>query len=375
VICRHWQEVMECDPARWGVRTIDKITEAELEKHASYYFPVYACGYNWLESCGDSANWLRQRIERIIDFWTERKRECTQVILVTHSMGGLVARACAKQIPEKILGVIHGVMPALGAPACYRRITSGTEKWSPSNGSLQNTAAECVADILGDTPQRTMPVMAHSPGALELLPNHIYPQPWLRIGIVNKVNNKDVLRDVAHLPTGDPYTFYRDVTSWYRLFDPSLIDPAKKHSDSVAELQRVIRTSIDRAEQFHRNLLDAYYHPNTYAFYAVCWVARDPEVGAVFTEANLRNASPNGYDPTGGRRVRVEKRFDLDFVPAQQDVAGDGTVPRQSGSGPQGKVQQLFEIRGFDHQSAFNDESVLLLTRHLIVKLVQKLPT
>jgi hypothetical protein len=184
VICTHWKAVMACDPAQWGVRSIDKITESELEKHAAYYYPVYACGYNWLESCEDSARWLQQRIERIIAFWTERKRECRQVILVTHSMGGLVARACAKKVPERILGVIHGVMPALGAPACYRRIACGTEKWSPSNGQVDNIEAEHIAEILGEHPQDTMPVMAASPGALQLLPNHLYPRPWLHICLV-----------------------------------------------------------------------------------------------------------------------------------------------------------------------------------------------
>jgi pimeloyl-ACP methyl ester carboxylesterase len=382
VIRAHWKDVMACDPAKWGVRNVDKITERELEKHADYYYPVYACGYNWLESCEDSAKWLEQRIERIVAFWTGRKRECRQVILVTHSMGGLVARACAKQIPEKILGVIHGVMPALGAPACYRRIACGTEKWSPSNGQVDNIKAEHVAEILGEHPRDTMPVMAASPGALQLLPNHLYPQPWLHICLVSKVNNKDVPREVVHLPLGNPYDMYRDTTSWYRLIDPRLADPAKKYNDE-AEVNDVIRKAVNHAERFHRQVLDTYYHPNTYAFYgadpehmsfgAVRWVARDPGAGAVFTESNLRGAVRKEYGSTGGRRVRVEGRTELYFVPARQDVAGDGTVPHQSGAGPRGKVKQLFDVRGFDHQGAFNHDAILMLTQHLIVKLVQKL--
>jgi pimeloyl-ACP methyl ester carboxylesterase len=384
VICSHWKDVMNCDPAKWGVRGIDKVTEPELEKHAAYYYPVYACGYNWLESCEDSAAWLRQRIERIIAFWTERKRECQKVILVTHSMGGLVARACAKQIPDTILGVIHGAMPALGAPVCYRRIACGTEKWSPSNGGIDNKKAEYIAEILGERPESTMPVMARSPGALELLPNHLYPQPWLHICMVSRVNNKDVPRDVVHLPVGNPYEFYRDMKSWYRLIDPALADPVGKYREEDQGVVEVIRKALAKAEHFHRNVLDAYYHPNTYAFYgadsdhlsfgAVRWVARDAGSGAVFTETNLRGASQTGYGPGGGRRVRVEGRTDLHFVPARQDVAGDGTVPHQSGTGPRGKVAQLFDIRGFDHQGAFNHDVTLLLTHHLIVKLVQKMP-
>ena len=383
VICRHWKDVMECDPVRWGVRSIDKLTESELEKHANYYYPVYACGYNWLECCGDSAKSLRKRIERIIAFWTGRKRECSQVILVTHSMGGLVARACAKQIPEKILGVIHGVMPALGAPACYRRIACGTEKWSPSNGKLQNKAAEFVADIMGDVPDRTMPVMGQSPGALELLPSHLYPGPWLHISLMSRVNNKDVARDVVHLPTGNPYDLYRDTRSWYRLFDPRLVDPANMHNGEANVLD-AIAAVVDKAEAFHRQELGTYYHPNTRAFYsadpghlsygAVRWVARDPGDGTVFTDGNLRNAARIGYGPSGGRRVRVENSTSLHFIPAQQDAPGDGTVPQQSGAGPLESVQKVFEIRGYDHQGAYNDEAILLLTKYLITKFVQKLP-
>jgi pimeloyl-ACP methyl ester carboxylesterase len=353
-----------------------------LEKHAAYYYPVYACGYNWLESCEDSARWLQQRIERIIAFWTGRKRECRQVILVTHSMGGLVARACAKKVPERILGVIHGVMPALGAPACYRRIACGTEKWSPSNGQVDNIKAEHIAEILGEHPRDTMPVMAASPGALQLLPNHLYPRPWLHICLVSKVNNKDVAREVVHLPLGNPYDMYRDTRSWYRLIDPVLVDPAKKYNDE-AEIIDAIRKAVNSAEHFHRQVLDTYYHPNTYAFYgadpehmsfgAVRWVARDPGTGAVFTESNVRAAAREAYSATGGRRVRVEGRTELYFVPARQDAAGDGTVPHQSGAGPRGKVSELFDVRGFDHQGAFNHDAILMLTQHLIVKLVQKL--
>jgi pimeloyl-ACP methyl ester carboxylesterase len=384
VLRRHWKAVMECDPAKWGVRSIDKITETELEKHADYYYPVYAYGYNWLGSCADSAKSLCDRIQRIIEFWNKRTRKCEKVILVTHSMGGLVARACAKQIPDKILGVIHGVMPALGAPVCYRRIACGTESSNPSNKPVADAEAWCVATILGNRPDSTMAVMATSPGALELLPNHLYPQPWLHVCMVSRLNNKDVAREVVHLPTGNPYDLYRDTRSWYRLIDPKLADPAEQYRDEELGVEEVVRKAVNRAEHFHRETLGTYYHPNTHAFYGadsahmsfgnVRWVARDPGNGTVFTEANLRKAISAGYGETGGRRVRVEGKTTLHFVPAYQDVGGDGTVPAQSGAGPRGIVGQLFELRGIDHQGAYKEEAVLQLTQHLIVKLVQRLP-
>jgi pimeloyl-ACP methyl ester carboxylesterase len=384
VLRGHWKTVMECEPARWGVRTIDKITEKELEKHAEYYYPVYAFGYNWLQSSGDSANQLRAKIEKIIKYWHGHNRTCTKVILVTHSMGGLVARACAKQIPELILGVIHGVMPAAGAPACYRRIASGTETSSPSNDIHTNKEAAFIADILGNKPELTMPSMATAPGPLELLPSHLYPQPWLHLRIVSRTNNKDVTRDVVHLPTGNPYDLYRDMKSWYRLIDPQLVDPAKMYEGNMGAVESAVNQAIDRAERFHRETLDTYYHPNTFAFYGadrahmsfgtVRWVARDPGDGSVFTEANLQKATTLSYGAAGSRQVHVEGKTTLQFSPAPQDSAGDGTVPQQSGASPLAYIRQLFELRGLDHQNAYKDEAALLLTQHLVVKMVQELP-
>jgi hypothetical protein len=54
-----------------------------------------------------------------------------------------------------------------------------------------------------------------------------------------------------------------------------------------------------------------------------------------------------------------------------QDAPGDDTVPRQSGSGPTPHVRQIFATHGYGHQDGFQQSDVLLLTRHLIVKIVQ----
>jgi hypothetical protein len=167
------------------------------------------------------------------------------------------------------------------------------------------------------------------------------------------------------------------------MVDPKLVDPAGKYKGNEIELRRDVVTAINSAEKFHRKTLDTYYHPSSYAFYgadskhksfgAVRWVARDPGAGAVFTESNLRSAKLAGDLQAVGRSVKVEDRTVLDFDPAPQDVGGDGTVPSQSGAGPLGKVKQLFELRGVDHQDAFNNEAVLLLTQHLVAKLVQEM--
>lgn len=401
-IRKHWKDVMDCAPGRWGRLEFDPLTLAHLERHAKHYFPVYAVGYNWLESCAVSAQRLENRIAAIVAEWQALKRRCDKVILVTHSMGGLVARACAKSIPDRIAGIIHGAMPALGAPAAYRRMACGTEVSSPGNGILANLATSVAATILGDSTEKITPVLATSPGALELLPNHLYPEPWLHVRVMqafgpafapsyemsgDEIRMRETAYDYLYLPGArqpNPYVLYKDFASWYRLVNLALVDPAHKYGAEPDTAKKKVRTAIDAAERFHRSLGD-YYHPNTYAFYGddnrqrsfgrVRWIARlQSGSGATLTPANVTAADFLGHSPLGARRVLVEGKTELTFQVEPQDARGDGTVPHQSGAGPAGKIRQLFATQGYDHQAAFNSEDMLLLTQRLVVHIVQELP-
>lgn len=379
----HWKEVMDCDPAKWGFAGMKPLTEDELERHALHHYPVYGAGYNWLRSAGEASERLERRINDIIDYWKGHKRKCEQVILVTHSMGGLVARACAKRIPDKIAGVIHGVMPALGAPAAYRRMACGTE--------VNDFVGRFAAMILGATTHDTTPVLATAPGPLELLPNHLYPGPWLHVSVKQPSGIKgvpDTVLECLRLPNEEnpnPYDFYRDLTSWYRLVDPALADPAGKFSRKTGEtVEKAIEYAIDTAEHFHKKQLGHYYHRNTYAFYGgdpdqrafgqVRWVGRKPpESRAALTPASVKDGKFIRHYPNG-RLVGVEPGGQMLFRPEPPDTRGDGTVPNQSGAGPAGKIQQLFETRGYDHQGSYKSEDMLMLTLRLIVRIVQGLP-
>lgn len=396
----YWKRVMQCEPERWGVRTIDNVTESELEKYSAYQYPVYAFGYNWLESCEIAARQLRKRIDEIKQYWIERKHTCNQVILLTHSMGGLVARACAKLSSAggagaaDIAGIVHAVMPALGAPVAYRRIAYGTEGGNFTNGLADNIKASKFAQIAGETSAETTPVMAISPGVLQLLPNHLYPRPWLLVKTVRSANHREQVRDHLALPDGNPYDFYRDMASWFRMIDPDLADPANRHADAPGGVVRLIRASIDEAERFHTKFLVAgngakggiepYYHPRTYAFYGadktfkafgqIQWVAREPYSSRVaLTTGNIRAAKAVAANVGGMREVEVENGLRLQFSIWPQDAHGDETVPVQSGAGPQQYARQVFAMGGFRHQDSFQNDDMLLLTRHLIVKIVQEI--
>lgn len=390
----YWRQVMDCHPSRWGVRSIEHVTEPELEKYAQFQYPVYGVGYNWLQSCARSADRLVTRIKEIREYWTSRKHECSKVILITHSMGGLVARAAAKKVPGMIAGVIHGAMPALGAPVAYRRIVGGIEKNGTGNGYKDSLASEIFSEIGGQTTFETTPVMAASAGILQLLPNHLYAKPWLFLRTVATLNKKDTYHDLVGLPRGDPYDLYRDTKSWYRMINPALADPAGLYAEKEGGVAAIIGAAIDEAERFHKQVLTKsvekdgkkskvpYYHDNTYVFYGadnehrtysrISWLARETTGDKVpLTASNIQKAKLFGHAPNGGREVEVEGRYRLRFELEPQDAPGDDTVPEQSGAAPAGHVKQVFGTAGFGHQGSFEDRNMLLLTRHLIVKIVQ----
>ena len=379
-LTHHWKRVVDCDRSKWGVRSLDPLTDAELEHYAGYQYPVYAVGYNWLASCSKAATRLQQRIEEIIAFWVQRKHACTQVILITHSMGGLVARACAKRIPDKIAGVIHGAMPALGAPVAYRRIACGVEPSSPGSVDGNGVEAAAFSLMLGRTTKETTAVMATSPGVLELLPNHLYPRPWLHLRTVSTVGGKKTWHDWINLPKDSPYDMYRDMTSWFRLIDPSLADPGGLHGEGG--VKNAIRIALDEAERFHVKELGTYYHPNTYAYYGadvtrrtfsrISWIADDKPAGGrvALNAASIVRGKPKVRDLDGGRGVDVDGCM-LTFIPDAQDAAGDGTVPEASGQCTGGVLKRIFATRGFSHQKSYDPDYMVLLTQHLVVKIVQ----
>jgi pimeloyl-ACP methyl ester carboxylesterase len=388
-----WKEVMHAmqgDPLqRWGVRSVAPLTESELEKYAEYQYPIYACGYNWLQSCGESAKRLERRIDEIIQWWKTRKHQCDKVILVTHSMGGLVARACAKRIPDKIAGVIHGVMPALGAPLAYRRLACGTECDNPANDALDNYKAGKFADIAGRRPEDTTPVLSVAPGALELLPNQLHPRPWLHVGIGRRPlpgQRQEAPEECLHLPNEsqpNPYDLYRDFDAWYRMVDLRLADPANLYKKATGVIKKV-NGAISIAENFHEWLAD-YYHPTTYAYYGndkahpaygrIRWMAHASRDNAQIpiTAANIGKAKYLSHTSDGTRTVEIEGKTSLVFSVERQDAAGDDTVAYRSGDGPGSKVKQLFATRGYRHQESYKHHDTILLTCYCIVKVVQEM--
>lgn len=203
------------------------LTQQELNHFQNFLFPVHVYGYNWLQDNKTSAEGLVAFIDRTIDLY---KNHCghgmpfpagqEKVIIVTHSMGGLVARY-ASQVSgakDKILGIVHGVIPDLGSPAAYRRMKVGAKQEGMAGAVLGNTAKEL------------MPVLARAPAPLQLLPSAKYLSgaPWLTVEGAGEDGS-----DVKLPQTRDPFgEIYLNKTLWYRLYESDIIDKDEAVSQS-----------------------------------------------------------------------------------------------------------------------------------------------
>ena len=245
----------------------EMLTDAEVSHFLQFLYPLHVFGYNWLEDNAVSAEKLVNYIDKTLqDYQSDEKHghglAVNKVILVTHSMGGLVARyamnppddATFAGCQNKVLGVVHGVIPDLGSPAAYRRMKVGGK---------QEGAAGIV---MGKSAEELMPVLARAPAPLQLLPapnytSNVQSKAWFSVEKGNE-DGSDLL-----LPQkGDPFSeIYLNKTLWWRLYESDILDKnalvSEKNWEEYALLMR------NKVRGFISHLGVAHYHPNTYAFY------------------------------------------------------------------------------------------------------------
>jgi pimeloyl-ACP methyl ester carboxylesterase len=369
-------------------KTFDSILTDDLIAMAKFYMPVYAMGYNWLASNRDAAKLLEARINQLLSYYSNGTFRCQQVLLVTHSMGGLVARACAKLpgMADKIAGVVHGVMPSVGAAVAYRRCKVGmkTEDWAS-------------ALVIGSTGKEVTAVFAQAPGALQLLPSQLYGSNWL------KVNGPNGAAELS-LPTagGDPYeSIYLERKKWWGLVNEAWLSP----EGGVAIDWDVFVRTVDDAKKFHLDLGTS-FHPNSYVYYGADSAQATFEKATWRIKAGLRpdertppaSSSIPGLSsiqvrmdgqtpeyvggkteyfpyasPYGGGTTIMESSY-WELHSPMQDGIGDGTVPLSSGSAPKrdggAAVKQQFRMTGFSHEGSYKDPAAQKATLYAIAKIV-----
>ncbi len=366
----YWRNVLDVDPATWGAHpesSLRALSQKERDEALKgCIFPVHAVGYNWLKTNMQSALLTRDRIEELIARYRGFGYDCRKVILVTHSMGGLVARALVHpsigNYQEKVLGVVHGVMPAAGAPAAYKRIRCGVEGAGPT------------ADILGATGQNVSAVLANSPGGLELLPSKQYGNGWLQIRRDNVI--------VKSLPSqGDPYEeIYLLKGKWYGMLVDTWLNPARDIDGGIGRTTGL----LVNAKYFHELIADV-YHPNSYAHYGVdpdrpswetiVWNAKARESRASPEQWRISSDSGRGSLTLITGELSHGIPVDVTAELADSNGSGDQTVPSRSAALQlsSGKFKGIFEQRGYEHQLSYKNSSALNSTIYSITRIAQSM--
>ncbi|WP_428718985.1 esterase/lipase family protein [Undibacterium curvum] len=347
-----WAKTMQADPADFGCVTgqAKPLTEKEIKELKRYRFEIWCCGYNWLQSNSESARDLDAYIQKVLKVY-EREDEprARKVIVVTHSMGGLVTRGML-QLPgaqERVLGVVHGVQPATGAPAVYKRARCGFE------------GAEQV--VLGRNAAEATAVMANAPALLEMLPFADYNRgkPWLKVE-----------GHAFALPKeGDPFGEIYGSTAWYGLVpeqSTNLIDPAKMIVSTLKDgktVRDVFDDTLRFVLKFQKSITQpgSNYHPVTHAY---CGIDRERKTWGEFTwrgqvpaEMDISNAQLMRDDGDGRIMVGAGKQIALKEDAPNQD--SDSIVSAWSGVAPFAYSKSFF-IHG---QGQVPDENSINLMR------------
>ncbi len=361
----------------------------DLIARGKFHSPVHAVGYNWLASNDKAAAALGRKIVEIIRSYNKGQYRCEQVVLVTHSMGGLVARACAKlpDMSSRIAGIVHGVMPAVGAAVAYRRCKLGMREEDFGAGL-----------VIGSNGQEVTAVFAQAPGALQLLPSQRYGAHWLRVQAQGGQQELSLPKPGSDPEICDPYAeIYAVRDKWWGLIKDEWLAPQGGQPINWDDYSK----NLAQASAFHERLAK-FYHPNTYSFYGadpkqksfenMRWtIARGiaPDAKAPPSMASVLSMAPSqvrmdGTNPSyvGGKtevssdlsgNAYVYQTSYWELHGDMQDGAGDGTVPQSSGAAPlkQGgaAIRQQFKLTGFGHEPAYQDATAQRAALYSITKI------
>jgi pimeloyl-ACP methyl ester carboxylesterase len=247
--------------------------------------PVYGFGYDWRQSCADTGQKMVERIKEILKLHPG----ATQVIVVTHSMGGLVTRGALLKGGEPLIGgVVHCVMPADGAVVAYRRMLTGAL-------TLFGDEPEPLDDIMGGTKTEYFITQSGLRGPTELLPHDVYPDPWLRLPA--NLSNKD-FPDIF-----DAYS--KDVAPG---FTPKE-EPRRRGLTLEQQCVPEMKARLSEARTFTRSIAGK-FHPKTFVMFGG------------------ENVTDVEFDWTKGQVD--DDRTKMAPMVIRREKEGDGTVPSPS---------------------------------------------
>ena len=365
-----WMDVVGVAPSEWAAHTQPALKALNDESFRAavkgVWFPVHAMGYNWLDGNRKSGVVVAERITALIKNYENQGFQCEKVILVTHSMGGLVARAVIHpkmgKLNDKVLGIVHGVMPAIGAGAAYKRMRCGVE------------GDDIAAKIIGNTGTLMTTVLGNAQGGLELLPSQAYGNNWLQ------VRHRGVT--LKSLPTkGDPYEeIYKLQDNWYGLLNGRSLNPAGIVNGPTFKSACIL---LDSAKKFHNDINNT-YHDQSYAHFGadpgrpawhnVVWTIEERANVANIDLLTLVADSDQGLLSLAdsGKKLRTGEaaaRIACTMTPAADP--GDQTVPLFSADHQlrSGKFKGVFRQKGYEHQNSYKDRAALECTLYSLIRI------
>jgi hypothetical protein len=352
----------------------------DLKKIANCWYPVHAMGYNFLKSNGDSAKVIANRIRGLVQGYQKRGFSCKEVIIVTHSMGGLVGRALIHpdygnllSDPDvKVLGIYHNAMPTLGAAAAYKRMRFGfLEK--------EGLKEEIGAEILGIDGEHATAILANTPAPLEMLPAEGYGKNWLR---VIDGSGKTILSWPQENESALDSIYLQPEMNWWRLVNPIWVNPANGKIKDGAGLANVKKRLI-KANLFLDSIEKTFHPTNCYASFCSSeehksygtlvfkvmnpevWDARQSSLPSADTWKLLTDDKKGILTVQAGKKVLTLKLQPVEAV-------GDETVPAErSASKIAGTLFTHGKTKGtgYEHQNSYSNPNVLASMLYSIVKI------
>jgi hypothetical protein len=355
---RNWGSV------NWGFYgSLLMYLESQLNAHDDDpHFPVFACGYDWRQSNTISGRQINAFLRKVLN---QYKAVASNVIVITHSMGGLAVRAGIQADPgitSSIRGVIHGLQPSLGAVTCYRRFLTGASAPADKDGIGPDYV---LNKIMGNTGARYAYNLSGCAGPLQLLPNHLFSScagSWLQ--------GLDGSYDLSAI-----YTIYRQINV------PGIAGitaGGEEQSGTTQEKKsRSVRAdfafNIKGAEAFHQ-ALERTAHPRTYVLYST----------GLRTDHSIEFQNLFGSISAPDSRPKVQWQVEgvdgADLTDLWNEVVyhrrpdGDGTVPEASAQCPTLMPLPLAEpaaaARPLEHAAAYGDAAFQALTLSFIHRLL-----
>jgi hypothetical protein len=330
-----WRDVC-ADPASFGAAGAAAITESDIKKIAPCWYPVHAMGYNFMVSNAKSAKVIAERIRHLVKGYQGRGFKCDEVIIITHSMGGLVGRALLhpsygnllNDNSVKVLGMYHNVMPTLGAASAYKRMRFGFQEGWGYISSLE-------AKVLAIDGRHATAILANTPAPLEMLPGPAYGKDWLK---VVDATGKTLWSWPRGNGTALDSIYLQPASAWWRLVNPNWVNPANVPEKKGGGLLNVYKR-LEEAFKFLHSIEQTFHPTNCYARLTV-------QAG--------------------------ERKFALYLQ--KPSAAGDQTVPSQrSAQHIKGTIftHGREKGNGYEHQSSYSNPKVLISMLYSVVQIAK----